>query len=153
MSVRWTREHYVLNEHSNWNLNLLKEKAQTNRTDLIHYALISLHFVLWTFLCGLAERWDSVLLQAHYSAHGMRISALCRSLFGAFRIIILLHNERLLIAFLVRLIYHMFLPHYCAIHLKEMSFNFTVYIFTYKYIVFHECILKQYKAQCISFYI
>ncbi len=25
----------------------------------------------------------------------------------------------------------MFLPHYCAIHLKEMSFNFTVYIFMY----------------------
>ncbi len=86
--------------------------------------------MLWTFLCRLAERWDSVLLQAQHSAHGMRISALCRSVFGAFRIIILLHNERLLIAFLVRLIYHMFLPHYCAIHLKEMSFNFTVYIFT-----------------------
>ncbi len=102
----------------------------------IHYASISLHFVLWTFLCGLAERWDFVLLQAHHSAHGMRISALCRSVFGAFRIIILLQNERLLIAFLVRLIYHTFLLHYCAIHLKEMYFKFTVYIytFTYKYI-------------------
>ncbi len=87
-----------------------------------------------------------------HSVHGMLISALCRSGFGAFRIIILLHNDKLLIAFLVRLIYHMFLTPYCAIHLKEMSFNFTVYIFIYKYIVFHECILQQYKEQCISFY-
>ncbi len=31
----------------------------------------------------------------------LHISALCRSVFGAFRIIILLHNERLLIVFLV----------------------------------------------------
>ncbi len=62
------------------------------------------------------------------------ISALCRSVFGAFCIIILLHNERLLIAFLVRLIYHMFLLHYRAMHLKKKSFNFTVYIFTYKHI-------------------
>ncbi len=61
------------------------------------------------------------------------MSAFCRSVFGAFRIIILLHNERL-IACLVHLIYHMFLPHYCTIHLKEMYFNFTVYIFIYKYI-------------------
>ncbi len=49
----------------------------------------------------------------------------------------------------------MFLPHYCAIHLKEMSFNFTVYIYLHIniYLVFHECILKQYKEQYISFYI
>ncbi len=53
---------------------------------------------------------------------------------------------------LVRLICHTGLPHYCAVHLKEMSFHFTVFI--YKYITFfHECILQQYKEQCISFYI
>ncbi len=83
----------------------------------------------------------------------IRISALCRSVFRAFRIIILFHNERLLIAFLVHLFYHMFLPRYCAIHLKEMSFNFTVYIFIYNYITCFSWILQQYKEQCISFYI
>ncbi len=68
---------------------------------------MSLPFVLWTFLSG------ALCLRAvTHSVHGMRISALCRSVFGAFRIIILLHNDRLLIAFLVRLIYHMLLPHY-----------------------------------------
>ncbi len=94
-----------------------------------------------------------MLLQAHHFAHWMRISALCRSVFGAFRIIILLHNERLFIAFLVRLIYHMFLSHYCAIHLKEITFNFTVCLHINILLVFHVCILKQYKDQCISFYI
>ncbi len=68
-----------------------------------------------------AARCDTVALQAHHSVHGMCISALCRSVFGAFCINILLHNERLLIVFLVHLIYHMFLAHYCAIHLKEIS--------------------------------
>ncbi len=53
---------------------------------------------------------------------------------GAFRIIICLHNERLLIAFLVRLICYMVLPHYYAVRLKEMYFNFAAYIFIYKYI-------------------
>ncbi len=52
---------------------------------------------------------------------------------GAFRIIFL-NNERLLIAFLVPLICYMMLPHYCAVRLKEMYFNFTAYIFLYKYI-------------------
>ncbi len=52
---------------------------------------------------------------------------------GAFRIIFL-RNERLLIAFLVRLICYMVLPHYCAVRLKGMYFNFTAYIFLYKYI-------------------
>ncbi len=95
-------------------------------------------------------RWDPVLLQAQYSAHGMCISALCRSVFGAFRITILLQNERLFIAFIVGLIYHMFLPHYCAIHLKEMYFNFT-YIFTYKYITCFSwmCFKTIQRAMCI----
>ncbi len=37
---------------------------------------------------------------------------------GALRIIIFLRNERLLIAYLVRFICYMVLPHYCAVHLK-----------------------------------
>ncbi len=53
----------------------------------------------------------------------------------AFRIIFL-HNERLLIAFRVRLICYMVQPHYCAVRLKEMHFNFTAYIFLYKYITY-----------------
>ncbi len=58
----------------------VKRKGSINcRTDLAHYALISLSFVLWTSLCGLQSaapaRCDSVLLQAHHSAHGMCISA------------------------------------------------------------------------------
>ncbi len=52
---------------------------------------------------------------------------------GAFRIIFLC-NERLLIAFLVRLICYMVLPYYCGVRLKEMYFNFSAYIFLYKYI-------------------
>ncbi len=52
---------------------------------------------------------------------------------GAFRIIFL-HYERLLIAFLVRLICYMVQPHYCGVRLKEMYFNFSAYIFLYKYI-------------------
>ncbi len=52
---------------------------------------------------------------------------------GAFRIIFL-RNERLLIAFLVRLIWHMVLSRYCAVRLKEMYLNFIAYIFLYKYI-------------------
>ncbi len=67
-------------------------------------------------------RCDSVLLQAYYSAHGMLISALCVCI-GDFRIIIFLHSERLLIAFLVRLICHMVPPHYCAVHLKYIYLN------------------------------
>ncbi len=59
---------------------------------------------------------------------------------GAFRIIFL-HIERLLIAFLVRLICHMVLPHYWAVCLKEMYFNFTAYIFLYKYVT---CFLWMY---------
>ncbi len=43
----------------------------------------------------------------------------------------------------------MVLPHYCAVRLKEMYFNFTAYIFIYKYIVFNECILQQYKRAII----
>ncbi len=36
---------------------------------------------------------------------------------------------------------------------KEMYFNFTAYIFLYKYITcFHECILQQYKEQYIFFF-
>ncbi len=64
-----------------------------------------------------------------------RLMPLC---IGAFRIIFL-RNEILLIAFLARLICYMVLPHYCAVHLKEMYFNITAYIFLYKYIllVFH----------------
>ncbi len=50
------------------------------------------------------------------------------------RIIIFLRNERLFITFLVLPICHIVLPHYCAILLKEMSFNFTVYINIYIYI-------------------
>ncbi len=73
---------------------------------------------------------DLVLLQARHSAHGMCIILLC---VGAFRIIFL-HNERLLIAFLVCLIWHMVLPHYCAVRLKEMYLNYTAYIFLCKYI-------------------
>ncbi len=67
---------------------------------------------------------------------------------GAFRIIIFLRNERLLISFLVHLICYIVLPHYCAVCLKEMYFNFTAYV----YIVFHECILQQYKEQYIVFF-
>ncbi len=52
---------------------------------------------------------------------------------GAFHIIFL-RNERILIAFLVNLICYMVLPRYCAVRLKEMYFNFTAYIFLYKYI-------------------
>ncbi len=71
---------------------------------------------------------------------------------GAFHIIIFLCNERLLIAFLVHLICHMVLPHYCAVRLKEMYFNFTVYIFIYKYITcFPLLYFKQYKEQYIIF--
>ncbi len=48
-------------------------------SNLIHYALISLSFVLWTSLRGLRSAvpscFDSLLLQAHHSAHGMLISA------------------------------------------------------------------------------
>ncbi len=90
-------------------------------TDLIYYALISLSFVLWTSLCGLwsamPARCEPVLHEAHHSVHGMHISALCVCI-GALHIIIFLRNERLLIAFLVRLICHMVLPHYCAVRLK-----------------------------------
>ncbi len=42
-----------------------------------------------------------MLLQAHHSVHGMHISALCRSVSKLFVFIILLHNERLFIKFLV----------------------------------------------------
>ncbi len=52
---------------------------------------------------------------------------------GAFHIQIL-RNERLLIAFLVPLICYMVLPHYCAVRLKEMYFNFTAHTILYKYI-------------------
>ncbi len=83
----------------------LLTSLQNCRTDLIHYALISLSFVIWTYSmrtperctcalwlsvassasfcardvhkrCG-PERRDSVLLQAHHPAHRMLISALC----------------------------------------------------------------------------
>ncbi len=109
--------------------------------------------MLWTSLCGLQGTVlsDSVLLQAHYSAHGMHkcVVPLC---IGAFRIIIFLRNGRLLIAFLVHLICHMMLPHYCAVRLKEMYLNFTVYIFIYKYITcFPLLYFKQYKEQYIIF--
>ncbi len=73
-------------------------------------------------------RCDSVFHEAYYSAHGMLISALCVCI-GDFRIIIFLRNERLLIAFLVRLICHMVLPHYCAvfkIHLFKLN---SIYIY------------------------
>ncbi len=43
---------------------------------------------------------------------------------------------KLINAFLVCLICYMVLPHYCAVHLKEMYFNFTAYIFLYKYITY-----------------
>ncbi len=75
-------------------------------------------------------RCDLVLLQAHHSAHGMSISALLPLCIGAFSIIFL-HNERLLIAFLVRLICFMALPLYCAVCLKNIYFNFTAYIYFY----------------------
>ncbi len=57
-------------------------------------------------------RCEIMLHEAHHSAHGMRISALCVCI-GAFHIIFL-RNERLLIAFLVRLICYMVLPRYSA---------------------------------------
>ncbi len=62
-----------------------------------------------------------------------------------------LFHKRLLIAFLVHLICHMVLPHYCAVRLKEMYLNFIVYIYIYILLVFHECILQQYKEQHIFF--
>ncbi len=82
----------------------VKRKGSINcRTDLAHYALISLSFVLWTSLCGLQSaapaRCDSVLLH----------KCLMQLCIGAFRIIFLF-NERLLIAFLVRFICYMVLP-------------------------------------------
>ncbi len=80
-------------------------------------------------------RCDPVLLQAHHSVPGMLLSALCVCI-GAFRIIIFLSNERLLIAFLVRPICHMVLPHYCAARLKEMDLHFTVYIYLCIYYLF-----------------
>ncbi len=109
------------------------------RTDLIHYALIFLSCVLWTSLYGLrsAARCDSVLLQAHHSAHKCLV-LLC---------ILFLCNERFLIAFLVRLICYMLLPHYCAVCLKEMYFHFYIYLYINILLVFHECILQQYKEQ------
>ncbi len=77
-------------------------------------------------------RWLSVASSASFCTRDVHkcLMPLC---IGAFPIIFL-RNERLLIAFLVRLICYMVLPHYCAVHLKEMYFNFTAYIFLYKYI-------------------
>ncbi len=48
----------------------------------------------------------------------------------------------------------MVLPHYCAVRLKEMYLHFTAYIYFYINIllVFHECILQQYKKQYIIFF-
>ncbi len=76
--------------------------------------------------------WLSVSSSASFCARDAHncLMPLC---IGDFRIIFL-RSERLLIAFLVRLIWHMVLPHYCAVHLKEMYVNFTAYIFIYKYI-------------------
>ncbi len=75
--------------------------------------------------------WLSVASSAPFCARDAHkcFMPLC---IGAFCIIIFLRNE--LIAFLVCLICNMVLPHYCAVHLKEMYFNFTAYIFIYKYI-------------------
>ncbi len=77
--------------------------------------------------------WLSVASSAPFCARDAHkfFMPLC---IGDFCIIIFLRNERLLIAFLVHLICNMVLPHYCAVHLKEMYFNFTAYIFIYKYI-------------------
>ncbi len=71
-------------------------------------------------------RCDSVASSASFCARDAHkcLMPLC---IGAFRNICL-HNERLLIAFLVRLICYMEVPHYCAVRLKEMYFNFTAYI-------------------------
>ncbi len=76
--------------------------------------------------------WLSVASSTPFCARDAHkcIMLLC---IGAFRIIFL-HNERLLIAFLVCLIWHMVLPHYCAVRLKEMYLNYTAYIFLCKYI-------------------
>ncbi len=92
--------------------------------------------------CACAQ-WLSVASSASFCARDAHkcFMSLC---IGAFHIIIFLHNERLLIAFLIHLICHMVLPHYCAVRLKEMSFNCTVYLYIKILLVFHECILQQY---------
>ncbi len=114
-------------------------------TDIIHYTSISL--VLWTSLCG-AARCDSVLLQAHHSAHGMRISALCRS--------VLSHTLSYYTFAQWKIIYSLFCSvlfiicccfHYCAMHLKEMYFNFIVYIL-YIYTSQHLKWIKTFNQSC-----
>ncbi len=78
-------------------------------------------------------RCDSVASSASFCARDAHkcFMPLC---IGAFHIICL-PNESLLIAFLVCLICHMVLPHYCAVRLKEMYLNFTAYSGANKYLM------------------
>ncbi len=78
----------------------------------------------------------------------MCLIALC---IGVFRIIFM-RNERLLIAFFVRLICYMVLPHYCAVRLKCILIVLHIYFYINILLVFYEYILQQYKEQYIIFY-
>jgi len=92
---------------------------------IIHYTsnmyfLCALNCSVQTRRAGTAP-CDSVLLQVHHSALGMRISSV--RCIGAFHIIILLRNERLLIVFVLS--YRLYVAaaslNSCAIHFKHAS--------------------------------
>ncbi len=71
------------------------------------------------------------------------MNAFPAALYWAFRIIILLRNERLLIAFLV--------PSYLSFVAASITVLYILkYIFIYKYIYLF--ISQQYKEQCVTFY-
>ncbi len=94
--------------------------------------------------------WLSVASSASFCARDLHkcLMPLC---IGAF-CIIFLRNVRLLIGFLVRLICYMVLPHYCAVRLKEMYFNFTAYIYFYIYYLFSMNVFYNNTKSNISFF-
>ncbi len=85
-------------------------------------------FPLWFEFLN-AARCDSCVVSSRSfcarDAH-KRFVPLC---IEAFRFIIFLHNDRLLIAFLFRLLYQMLLPHYCAIHKTKYFIVGPIYLY------------------------
>ncbi len=82
------RSQHCCREHYKWffksKFKTVKRKGSINcRTDFIHYALISLSFVLWTSLCGHRSAAPAPRLSVA-SAHRMHIRALCRAVLEPF---------------------------------------------------------------------
>ncbi len=138
---------------NNWDLKLLKEKAQTiaQIEYTTHQYLFPLCFELYAARCDPEVRVASSASFCAQDAH-KRFLPLCIWAIP-FRII-LLCNERLLIVFLVLSYLSYVAAFITVLYIKKKYFNFIyiLYINIFRLLIFHECILQQYKEQCVTFY-